>query len=394
MQKDSIKRKHDESEFSDPKKLKGTLVDSSGEEIAINVEELRSQIVKEVTEQFHSKIIKLEDEVKHLKLLILNDKTSAESSVEPVDASEKRENGQLDGLHQDSANDSTLAVGRKAPTLAASTTKKTSAEATVKPTFGASLFTIKPTIATPLNSFLSQSSETPKDKTAENSPRPVFGATTSFSSNAFENIKAKKNVFDDLPSTATGTTSQPVTSSFGANSKFGLAFQESLKKKSFLDSSENTEKQPPTTKTTPQLFKQVELEQVKSIQTGEEDEVSLYHTSAKLFELDFGKISDGWKERGLGPLHLNQSKSDKNQVRLVMRSHGLLRVILNYKITPKTDFLKGLEASLNPGKYLRLNSVNAEGTLIQYMLKFGSESIRDELCEKAEKVKGEILVTE
>jgi hypothetical protein len=28
------------------------------------------------------------------------------------------------------------------------------------------------------------------------------------------------------------------------------------------------------------------------------------------------------------------------------------------------------------------------------MLKFGSESIRDELCEKAEKVKGEILVTE
>jgi len=394
MNKDSIKRKHDESEFSEPKKLKGTLVDSSGEEIAVNVEELRSQIVKEVTKQFHSKITKLEDEVKHLKLLILNDKTSAESSVEPVEASEKHENGHSDDVKQASTKDGTPEVEKKAPTLATSAAKKSTSEVAAKPTFGASLFTIKPTIATPLNSFLSQSSDTPKDKTAENSPRPVFGATTSFSSHAFDNIKAKKNVFDDLPSTTTGTPSPPVTSSFGANSKFGLAFQESLKKKSFLDSSENTEKDPPATKTTPQLFKQVDLEPVKSIQTGEEDEISLYNTTAKLFELDFGNISDGWKERGLGPLHLNQSKSDKNQVRLVMRSHGLLRVILNYKITPKTDLLKGLEASLNPGKYLRLNSVNSEGTLIQYMLKFGSESIRDELCEKAEKVKQEILLSE
>ena len=101
-------------------------------------------------------------------------------------------------------------------------------------------------------------------------------------------------------------------------------------------------------------------------------------------------MSEGWKERGVGPLHLNQSKADPKQVRLVMRSQGLLRVVLNYKINADTEILKGLEASLTPEKFLRLNSINAEGTPIQNLLKFGSGTLRDELVEKIESLKQSI----
>lgn len=89
-------------------------------------------------------------------------------------------------------------------------------------------------------------------------------------------------------------------------------------------------------------------------------------------------------------MHLNQSKADPNQVRLVMRSQGLLRVVLNYKISADTEILKGLEASLTPEKFLRLNSVNSEGSPIQYLLKFGSGNLRDELIDKIGSLKEEI----
>ncbi|KAL7667260.1 RanBD1 domain-containing protein [[Candida] zeylanoides] len=174
---------------------------------------------------------------------------------------------------------------------------------------------------------------------------------------------------------------------FGANSKFGNAFQQSLKKKSFLDEPEEP-KAPATdasdTAATPQrdpvAYKQVDLE-VKEIKTGEEDERSLFSATAKLFELDLTQIQSGWKERGVGQLHLNQAVADASQRRLVMRSQGLLRVILNMKLAADTRVMKGLEASLSPGKYLRVASVR-DGKPVQYLMKFGSQAVRDELCEK------------
>ncbi|RKP30414.1 PH domain-like protein, partial [Metschnikowia bicuspidata] len=170
-------------------------------------------------------------------------------------------------------------------------------------------------------------------------------------------------------------------SSFGANSKFSNAFQQASKKRSFLDEPEVANAQTPSPVASAPQYKQVELK-AKEVKTGEENETPIFTSLAKLFELPLDKISEGWKERGVGPLHLNRSIEDPSQIRLVMRSHGILRVILNYKITPKTVLINGLDASLSPGKFLRINSISTSGAPLQYLLKFSDQTIRDSLCEK------------
>lgn len=244
-----------------------------------------------------------------------------------------------------------------------------------------------------------ETTNTSSKNSTEPSPKPVFGATSTFgNASIFDKMKSKTNVFDGLPlkSPEKATTATSFGSSFGssfglfgANSKFANALQRATERKSFLDEPEtdNTEsKSPPETPKATQQYKQVELV-AQEVKTGEENEHSLYSATAKLFELDLTRIKEGWKERGLGPLHLNQSLDDMSQVRIVMRSQGLLRVILNYRITPTTVLIKGLEASLAPGKYLRFNSVSPEGKPVQYLIKFSNETLRNELVDKVNEVR-------
>ena len=242
--------------------------------------------------------------------------------------------------------------------------------------------------------------ETPKKETVSSSQtsaasqqKPVFGASSSFGKAAiFDSIKKVKNVFDSshkesasqsisaAPANATSSFGS-FGSSFGANSKFSNAFQQASKKRSFLDEPEVANAQTLSPVASAPQYKQVELK-AKEVKTGEENETPIFTSLAKLFELPLDKISEGWKERGVGPLHLNRSIEDPSQIRLVMRSHGILRVILNYKITPKTVLIKGLDASLSPGKFLRINSISTSGAPLQYLLKFSDQTIRDSLCEK------------
>lgn len=247
--------------------------------------------------------------------------------------------------------------------------------------------------------------EEPASKVSLQRSNPVFGARSSFGkSSIFEKMKNGKSVFDtaspepetqptqtqpDAPKSATSSFGSFGGSfgSFGSKSKFSNALQKASQKKSFLDEPDTTPKAESVEPAKPlQQYKQVDLTEQK-VATGEENEEAVFSATAKLFELDFSKISEGWKERGLGPLHLNKLLDDSAQVRLVMRSQGLLRVVLNYKITPKTELIKGLEASLNPGKFLRMNAVSPEGTPIQYMLKFSSETVRNGLYDAVEDTK-------
>lgn len=245
--------------------------------------------------------------------------------------------------------------------------------------------------------------QTPKKETVSASQssagsdhKPVFGASSTFGkASIFEKMKNGKNVFDsplkDVKNDSDPAPATPATSfgsfggSFGANSKFSNAFQKASQKKSFLDEPEvsSSNNSPSKTEAPPPQYKQVDLT-VKEVKTGEENEQSIYSTTAKLFELNLTKITEGWKERGVGPLHLNRSIADSSQIRIVMRSHGLLRVILNYKITPTTKLIRGLDASLSPGKFLRINSISADGTPLQYLIKFSDQTVRDGLCEKVE----------
>lgn len=343
-EKTSSKRKLETDEAYDPKKLK---IESLSNE---DLENLKNELKADISKEFDDKISELKKEIEELKRQYGSPKEAAPDKEER------------------------------------------------KHVFGTSLIKLKPNsnTATPQTSFTSVREKTPKDISPSESSH-VFGAVTSFGTNsAFENIKNKKNVFDDLssktakndssgesPNGATPTAS--FGSAFGSNSKFNNAFLESLKKKSFLDEpNDNQNNKEKSAGLNTQQYKQVDLNPVGEIKTGEEDEESKFSATAKIFELDLTKISEGWKERGIGPIHLNVSLKDSNQVRLVMRSQGLLKVILNMKIKPDTKLLKGLEASLSPGKFLRFNFINAEGNPNQYLLKFGSQSLRDELFDKVE----------
>lgn len=71
------------------------------------------------------------------------------------------------------------------------------------------------------------------------------------------------------------------------------------------------------------------------IRTGEEGETNIMHLSCKLFSFD--KATGSWQERGRGNLRLNDLEVNDNnsiytQSRLVFRTSGSLRVVLNTKV--------------------------------------------------------------
>ncbi|KPP67796.1 ran-binding protein 3-like [Scleropages formosus] len=88
------------------------------------------------------------------------------------------------------------------------------------------------------------------------------------------------------------------------------------------------------------------LEKVEVI-TGEESESNVLQIQCKLFVFD--KISQSWVERGRGLLRLNDMASTDDgtlQSRLVMRTQGSLRLILNTKLWPQMQVDKASEKSI------------------------------------------------
>ena len=407
----------------------------------IGHEDLKTTVIAEMRKLFESRIVQLEERVKVLEdILEFNRDDDDDDDEKRKKKKDEKEDGHLgkdnvqlqDAETKQEPKVTDKSLGNNAPEL----------PPRAKTTFGGSTFQFKPNATTTAATTTAneetktrninekekerESKENNKYKESRSVPvssRPVFGATTSFGNMA----KFSPNNSDSTTSSTTGSTltskttnpkspaSKPAFgfgsgSTFGNKSRFGNAFQESLKLKSFLDAdsteatleskndtkSENApslsgsgsvdNKPESQTSTTTKQFQQVDLNPVEQT-TGEEDEKSLFTSNAKLFELELSKISEGWKERGVGHLHLNQSKRDAKQVRIVMRSQGLLRVILNYRIVKNTEVMRGLEASLAPGKYLRLNSLNSEGKPIQYLVKFANEKLRDELVSKIDELK-------
>lgn len=77
--------------------------------------------------------------------------------------------------------------------------------------------------------------------------------------------------------------------------------------------------------------------------TGEEEEVNVNQFQAKLYV--FEKSSGSWVEKGRGILRLNDVQ-DKSQSRLVMRTSGSLRVILNTQVYPEMSVERPSEKSV------------------------------------------------
>lgn len=97
--------------------------------------------------------------------------------------------------------------------------------------------------------------------------------------------------------------------------------------------------------------KKVELSEVELI-TGEESEANVCQMSAKLYLFD--KSTSSWLERGRGQIRLNDLRplnsssedSSSPSSRLIMRTVGSLRVILNSKIFPEMTVEKPTEKNI------------------------------------------------
>lgn len=67
------------------------------------------------------------------------------------------------------------------------------------------------------------------------------------------------------------------------------------------------------------------------VETGEENEKAIFTADSVLFEF----LNGGWKERGKGELKINISSTGTGKARLVMRTRGNYRLILNANLYPE-----------------------------------------------------------
>ncbi|KAF9197836.1 hypothetical protein BGZ49_001560, partial [Haplosporangium sp. Z 27] len=108
------------------------------------------------------------------------------------------------------------------------------------------------------------------------------------------------------------------------------------------------------------------------VPTGEEDEFSIYQTKGKLYA-DTEK-THAWKERGKGAFKVNVSQKDTNLARLVMRTDGALRLILNVAIFPDMNVV------ITSDKYVRFIGIE-EGKPISFLLKVKDASTANDIVD-------------
>ncbi|XP_005094640.1 ran-binding protein 3 isoform X2 [Aplysia californica] len=105
-----------------------------------------------------------------------------------------------------------------------------------------------------------------------------------------------------------------------------------------------------------------ELKEVERI-TGEEEESNVLQANAKLFL--FNAMTQTWVERGRGVIRLNDMSSDDArtfQSRLVMRTQGSLRVVLNTKIWP------GMTVERASGKSVRVTAMDTDENIKVFLI--------------------------
>jgi Ran-binding protein 3 len=118
------------------------------------------------------------------------------------------------------------------------------------------------------------------------------------------------------------------------------------------------------------------LEQ-RSVETGEEQEDSVFSCRVRLYALDLTNAAVGWKERGTGTLHVNKMR-DGSRSRLVMRADAVLRVILNLPLVQNMEVAQGMKSSLASDKFVRITGFEDKKPH-QYALKASNPELAEEL---------------
>lgn len=217
-------------------------------------------------------------------------------------------------------------------------------------------------------------------------PKFVFGGGSTFSqgfkfnkdmipSNA-KKIKEADSADKETPKKKESTTPKketPVFGAFGSSTTFGQGFgllKEIQKKK---DVDKDSEKQQ-------EIEHKPILTKLETVENGEENEDIVFNSNTKMYSLT--SLKEGWKERGVGPIHLNHNK-EQDSYRLVIRQRLTFQVLLNLKIVKGIKIFKGFPGSSNSEKFVRM-VVTVDKQVVQYCMKLNSEELADKLFDKLE----------
>ena len=245
-----------------------------------------------------------------------------------------------------------------------------------------------------------------KKEKEETKPKFVFGGSSSFSK-GFKFTKPlipEKEEKTSLDKEQKDEDKQELVKpikAFGSSTAFGQGFgllkeiakketNESENKKNDPDNNNNSTEKDENSKedkkketekndnkpSTPALFK------LEEVHNGEEDETTIFNANTKLYALT--DLKEGWKERGLGPIHLNYNKETKTH-RLIIRQRLTLQLLLNLKLVKGLKVFKGFPGSSYPEKFVRI-VITVDKQVVQYTMKFSTEELAEDIFKLLEKL--------
>lgn len=273
--------------------------------------------------------------------------------------------------------------------------EETASKETKAHVFGSGL-TFGSALKSSSNIFSSDNKENQDTNSADSKPTPVFGSGFAFGSSSFASAisteksteeggeEKQKNIFDTIEN-----NDEEKGKPTNGNEK---ADQENPNNDDNNNNSKDNDND--SNNDTPEASKETYAKvdqplQEKKIETGEEKEKSVFSCRAKLYMLDLTNPSEGWKERGVGTLHVNtlneESAESKQKSRIVMRADGVLKVILNLPLLPKCEVMSGMNSSLSGEKFVRVNGIE-DGKPFQYALRTANAEASTKLFEQIKKL--------
>lgn len=196
---------------------------------------------------------------------------------------------------------------------------------------------------------------------ASSLPTPSFV----FGQNLHDRVIGSETVSDPTPSTSlhsngTGSNTSDMLFSTAIKNEVKADTSKDKEVKSLTESAREYEE----SRANKRKYDEVE------VKTGEEDETNILSVSCKLFSFD--KATSNWQERGRGTLRLNDFEMDDGQIgsRIVFRTAGSLRVILNTKIWAEMTVDKANEKSI------RLTALDSNGEIKVFLIMSSIEDSR------------------
>nr|XP_023014009.1 ran-binding protein 3 [Leptinotarsa decemlineata] len=186
-------------------------------------------------------------------------------------------------------------------------------------------------------------------------PNSVSNSTFVFGENLQERVYAGENKQEE-PKASTSLGSNGTSEMlFSSAIKSDIKTDGITKEKEVKSLSESAREYEETSRANKRKYEEVE------VITGEEDENNILKISCKLFSFD--KVSSSWQERGRGTLRLNDFENDDHiGSRIVFRTTGSLRVILNTKIWAEMVVDKASDKSI------RITALDANGEVKVFLI--------------------------